>query len=451
MEKKDIDISEITRKFHQFEVQYIEEKDWELWDAIRYDVYYAIQDKILGVTNNSIPQISLKLNKFLFINEILSFTIKSLLNRRKIFFFTNSRFKNNESRNFDPNFYDVYLNYEKDSFIVESMCVNSAFQYPVVFNRYIEIINKLSNYIKLSTKLPQYIIRNLNSYFNINIDNRIAEQALNKYIWQKNYYKIYLNICRPKAIFVTQNCIQKSLFRAAKELNIPLTEFQHGLVYFSHLQYSYPINVNPQLLSLPTYFFAYSYFWKDKIKKYFPVKDIIVSGNTYAAYISSKTVIYDLTFICTTAYMDIFLKFIEELKSNGYNKKVCLKLHPQQFLEYDYLTNKFSNTQEIDVIYNEVSMKDVIGMSKNLLAIQSTSIYEALDAGKRVYILKTLSYRIHSDVFDNPLVHLIDNLAELLTSINNPNNSELISHTKYFEPFKKEEILKFINSRILSY
>lgn len=446
METKDIDISEITKKFHQFETQYIEGKDWGLWDATRFWLYYDIQNKIIQAPkgNNYITKLShhyfRSLKSFLRLMTEANKSVDFLI-------FSASRFRDENGDWYDPNIIDINRQLQSRGKVLVLDSCNKANnkEYNSIFNSGIGLIYKILP--STHTSLSEKILNKLDEIFEVKVDRKIPLNEISRFNKEKKYYLWLFKKVHPKAIFLTQNGIQKGMMAAANQLSIPLIELQHGIIYFSHLAYSYGSDVNPDKLYLPDYFLTFSEFWKRKVNDCFPVKEIISCGNTKASSIKPSSKVYDLSFICTTSYIEPFLKILEDLRNLGYKGKVCLKLHPQQLPEYENLKSKFSEDNDTSVIYTEISMKDIIGMSKRMVAIQSTSVYEALDAGTEVLILKMLSYNTQNDVLNHPLVKLIENADDIISEVNNE-IPVTISHEKYFEPYKPEKFETLLN-RIL--
>lgn len=438
-------IKALTEQFHKFEIKHIKSEDWEVWDSVRFNVYYQIQDTLFGgsfVTGKSDRK---KRNYSKILNDIFNLILHCVRNRKKNLIFAASRFKDEKGRNYDPNIIDVYELIKNDCLILDSVDVKGKNRYITIPNRGIGIFKKYYEKChKLS--LPNYINEAIYEEFGIKIPDTLIKFSLTEYYSQKSFYSFLFRLLKPKKIFITQNGIQKGLFRAARDLKIDIIELQHGIIYFSHLAYSYPKSVNRTKLALPNYFFVYSKFWKDKIDAYFPVDNIVISGNTIANEVKYYPIRYDITFICTSAYTNIFLEIIKGLRESGYRNNICLKLHPQQFNEIESIKRELEDYSNVDVVFVEVSMKDIIGMSNSLLTIQSTSAYEVLDAGKRLFIWQAMSYENHSDIFTHPLVKLIDNTEKLLNCLNNPELcvDDTTPPMRFFEPFHKERIIKIL-------
>lgn len=437
-------IAELTKKFQKFEVDVIKSEDWEIWDAIRFYIFNYIRDTRLGVSFNANKPKSKHRNYLKLFVEAVNFLNNCIRARGKNLIFAASRFKDEFGKNYDPNIVDIYDIIKDDCLILDSTNIEGQTAYPSIFNRWVFIVEKIfgrySNY-----SLPSYIRNEIHNEFGIIIQDEFINKYLRIYYSQKIYYYYLFKLIKPKRIFIVQNGIQKGLFRTAKDLRIPIIELQHGIIFYSHFAYSYPKTISKELLSNPNFFCVYSEFWKNKVIRNFPVEKIIVLGNSIASEVRLHPIKYALTFISTSDFTPRFIEIIKQLRAAGYNKPICLKLHPQQRNEVETIKKTLAKLPNIDVVYTEVSIKDIIGMSESLLTIQSTSAYEALDAGKKLFILKEKWYENHKDIFDNPLVELIENTDQLMTSLNQIDTVSSITHTGYFEPFHKERLQEVIN------
>ena len=110
-------IDQLTKKLHDFE-QTIPDKEWEVWEAIRFDLYYEMLGQILG-NNSSITdsQNSKKKRKrygYLLKNS-LAFIPRIIQNRHKYLFLPVSRFENTAGEYYDPNILDAYQVLHKHS------------------------------------------------------------------------------------------------------------------------------------------------------------------------------------------------------------------------------------------------------------------------------------------------------------------------------------------------
>ncbi len=353
---------------------------------------------------------------------------------------------------------DTYQILKSDAFSIETFSKNPKSAYGSVFNYgfnlelfYNFFLNK--KFIKESN-VKFRISQIIKDEFEVNIDiNQIILEGIEFYTVQFNHYARLFKFLNLKAIFMVQNGNCKGIFSAANKLNIPIIEFQHGLIGYYHPLYSYPLSINSTHIStLPKYFFSYSSFWTDSIN--FPIFKKIVIGNSFISKkINKKEAELYLTILYSDGYSIELLKLIEDLLGLGYNEKICIKLHPSLFKQFDYIKEQFSKYDFIVVIKNETTVEELISISKSILTIQSTVVYQALNNDVIVYIYKRLDYQIHFDVFNHKKLILIDSANELISSLNNNNNensNKVVENEMnvFFNNFSKNQINDFLFSEI---
>lgn len=434
-----MDINKFTRKFHEFEKKRVRQEDWEIWDVVRFEVSYAL----------FYPAPVSHIKKGWSVNTLMyhaCFLFRYLITwfrRPGFILFSSSRFQEKGQLQYDPNIEDIYRLIEGRPVCFETFFSTNRYRLPVVFDYALRVKHKLryAQYkAKYTDRFPSYLFTSIETEFGKKIDSDFIAGLIARFEIEKQHYTNMFRRIRPRAVFLIQNGIQKGMLAAARDCGIPVIELQHGLVDFSHLAYSYPHGIDTSKLILPAYFFVYSQFWKNRI--YYPVKEIVVTGNTASSVIEKAHPVYNLTIIAADIYMAELFLFIDGLLGAGYKGKICLKLHPNQEGETGFIRNKYRSYPEVEIIYTETSMKKVIAQSRAVLAIQSTSIYEALDAGVPVYILTKLDYKIHEDIFGHPSVCLVNSPSEFLGK--QPTFRHEAGYARFFEPFDAEKTRSFL-------
>lgn len=437
-----MDINNFAQKFLNFEKNFIQSEDWWMWDIVRFEVSCVL----FYPSKKPIPQQTTP-SKSIFHHLILLFRfLKVFMKSYDFIIFSCSRFQNEDGCQYDPNILDIYPKVRKSALCIDSFFSTGNYEYPVVFDYVLKIRNKYLSRYKCKISFPDYILKGLEAEFGQKIEADYIESLLMRFQSDKAHYIRLFRWLKPQVVFLVQNGVQKGLFAAARQCQIPVVELQHGLVDFSHLVYSYPKGIDTEYLSLPSYFFVYSEFWKNRIN--FPVKEIVVTGNTMAAQVETSPKIYDLTIIATDIYMSELFVFLDGLFDRKYDGKICLKLHPNQLEEVDFIREKYKHCPNVEIIYTEIPVKKIIAQSWAVLVVQSTCVYEALDAGVKVYILKKLDYMIHQDVFDHPLICLINSADDYFS--NRDKAGEGMIQEKFFEPFDSFKVDLFFRNVLLS-
>lgn len=437
--------SELFNKFIEFEQEHDVFKlktDSSIywWDIVRYSIYNELNNNFIRqfAENSSVHN---RKNSMLILNKMIKDTFnlfKSLFFKKKFFFFLCSRSKDNSNYNFDS----VARNFIKsvpsnNSFYLETY-FNAKTEYSSYSNIFLKIIAKL--YVSKEIKLNFDINKILNKEFKTEIDfYSVVQKNLNAYNLEYKYYKALFRMLRPKYCFVVQNGIQKALFSVTNELDIKCIELQHGQINRFHIAYSYSNKIDySHLNTFPSILFTCSDFW-NKIN--FPVKEKISMGIEYQETKNTSIISGDIVFVFANIYTDNLLDFVKKLAPK-FENKIYVKLHPNQKNEIEYIKEELASFSNIEIIYIEKTMNEILSVVSSVVMIQSTTVYEALQKEKKVFIYKVQDYDTHIDIFDNPNVFLIDSVEEFLQNKDVPfdNTNKII----YFDEFNKAKLLAYL-------
>ncbi|MBD3799490.1 MAG: hypothetical protein IE883_06320 [Epsilonproteobacteria bacterium] len=435
--------SELFNKFIAFEEKFDVfnlKTDTELywWDIVRYSIYSELNNNFVR-KHQDMPTIKKKIS-FIVLKRIFKdvfYLLKSFLFKKEFFFFLCSRSKDSNYFNFDS----AARSYIKSipsskSFYLETYSTAQT-EYPSYSNIFLAIMKKLYKFRDI--KLNFDINKILNEEFKINIDfYSVVQKNLNNYTVEYNYYKFLLKVLKPKYCFIVQNGIQKALFTVANDLNIECVELQHGQINSFHIAYSYSKNIDySHLKSFPKYLFTYSEFW-NKIN--FPIYKKISMGRENKIDKGNAQKSSDIAFVFANIYTKNLLSFVKVLAPK-FEHKIYVKLHPNQLNEVEYIKKELHKFHNIEVVYIEKTMEEILSLVSSIIMIQSTTIYEALQKAKKVFLYKKQDYDTHSDVFYSANVYQIDGVEDFIKNQNKPYIEEALV---FFEPFDKNKFLSFI-------
>jgi len=444
-----MDINEYAHKFQKIEQKYsfFDYKDTyglKYWETVRFEIFEIIfYNSTKMIEGPSIKKNFLnKILKNLF--ELLNFYLKISFKKYKYICFTASRNKNNEGKNYDIISNDIFKIIKDDSLIIETF-LGKKYQYTHIFNQGLHLtkiiasIKKKNKKQQINFKISQILQQEFKTKINI---NSIIYKLIENYKLEYRYYSELFKRLKPEAIFIVQNGIQKGLFAAAKNLSIPCIEIQHGRIGYIHPAYSYPKFIDKNILyTLPMYFFSFSEYWTKNL--YFPVKNIIPIGNSeLSKKIIKKKSLYDITFIFSVIHTTELISLIDDLLLKK-EKKICIKLHPNQFFQKTEIENHYRNYDCVKIIGNEKSIESLLAVSKSILAIQSTCVYQAIQNKVNVFLYKKMDYKTLTDIFHNPFVHLVDSAEDIFKNLNNL-TLENIDNTIFFEDFNKKTFLNIL-------
>lgn len=278
------------------------------------------------------------------------------------------------------------------------------------------------------------------------LDENIEKEVItrfNEYRMALDQYANLLKKVSPKLIVVVQNGIQKALFKAANEQSITVIEAQHGLINYVHPAYSYPVEIEPGTLdTLPKYFLAFSQHWLNQC--HYPVFKSIVVGNRQLNVSRVQIESNAILVVSADIYEDAIEEFLRPAAAALPQWRFIYKLHPNQFGCLRTIKERLASISNVEVIGPDISFKSLIGRCSSALCIQSTGVYEALQAGLRVYILARQDYQTHADIFNHPNVKVCNDHVEFIGYIRCTEksvNSTLLP--LFFENFNVTTVTEF--------
>jgi hypothetical protein len=441
--------SDLSDKFMSFEksnrlFELKDNNDTYIWDIIRFDIYVNLMWDFKAtplVKKDYKASLNLALLK-----------LKSLFNywvdnkKYENFFYLCSR-NTLKGKLFDQNIHSVVNHFPlNSSFLFESnssarqefFFTKSFYDFPQLLHRKFFKSKSVFDYSKIVDMVTK-------EFGSSTLNEAQLGSFVNAFYSDLDFFTKLFKTKETKQIFITQNGIQKGFFAAAKKLKIPTYEFQHGIVDKAHLAYNYPdLNLDISQAYLPDAIFSLSDYWFKAL--YLPNVSIYPLGNDFF----SKT-IPDITSgnnAMTIVSADVFGLTLERFLLSNVDRpeilqrKIFFKLHPNQFREKEHYKLKFSQWENIEVVSNEFSISELIEQSDTLLTIQSTAVYEALQAGRKVILLKESTYKRHAELFNNPNLYLVGNENELNSAL--ASSISATGKVTFFAPFDTRVLEKAI-------
>lgn len=435
---------DFEKENHLFDLQ--DEYGTYYWDIFRYEIYPLLlwEGGFLSSSsqNRAIKDIIAK--AFSMFYE--PFRLFFLCPKKENLFYLASRNKI-DGKFIDQNAKAVYdLFSEQENLVIESFnshshLKNSYFLPQRIFRRFLK---------KGETADFSFLINLLEKEFGeLPFNEVFLQKKITDYYTDFYFFSSFFKKKKISRIFLTQNGILKAFLRAAQENRIPVFEFQHGVVDRGHLAYNYPkIDYKEGQVVLPDTILSLSPFWFNEL--YLPNVKIASIGNDYfysplaeiARTTDNSSVAQSILVISSDVFGKDLSDFILELEKEGQIKEVQIyfKLHPNQFFEKEYYIEKLSSIKNIRIITNEQSVGGLLKICSTVFAIQSTAIYEALQANRKVILLKRMSYLRHGHIFDRKNLHLVDTVEDFISAL----NTEILTdpNVAFFAPFDKESFFE---------
>ncbi|WP_296028662.1 hypothetical protein [uncultured Treponema sp.] len=400
-----------------------------IWDIFRYYIGCSLDDENPNINSYKNIHNSLKICRLLKFPKYFFCFIYYLfflfISRKKYdnMFFVASR--NQFDGDFiDQNSFDTYKLFKsKKNLVIESFLRRKSKHYnsDIFFTAYLLPIIKLIYRPKIS-KTDKACIERICALLTSEFPNKIIKVhdlygLLISFYRDIYLYKRILKQHKINKIFLTQNGIQKGMFYIASEMNIPLYEFQHGIIGNFHYAYSYPKIENlKDYIYIPTKFLTFSDYWCNSL--YTPIKNVCIGNNYFSKSVQKRTDASKILVISA----DVFGKQLAYVIKNAINNNiikstdVIFKLHPNQYFEKTYFDDFFD--KEVTVYTNEYSVNELLEESKCMITVCSTAVYEALQSKTKVLIYEYDMYKDLSLLFNDKNLFLFSNIDELKQDIN---------------------------------
>ena len=430
---------DFEKENHLFDLQ--DEYGTYYWDILRYEIYPLLlwEGGFLSSSSQKRTIKDIITKAFSIFYE--PFRLFFLCPKKENLFYLASRNK------IDGNFidqnakavYDLFSKQENlviESFNSHSHLKNSYFLPQRIFRRLLK---------KGKTTDFSFLMNILEKEFGkLSFNEEFLQKKISNYYADVTFFSHFLRRKNIKRLFFMQNGVQKGMIRAAKSLNVSIFEFHHGIVDEGHLLYNYPkIDYKEGQITLPDTILSLSPFWFNEL--YLPNVKIASIGNDYfyspLAEITSTTdssIPESILVISSDVFGKDLSDFILRLEKEGQVKNIPIyfKLHPNQFFEKEYYIEKLRSINNLRIITNEQSVGELLKICNTVFAIQSTAIYEALQANRKVILLKKMSYLRHKHIFDRKNLHLVDTTEDFISALNT--KIVIDQNVAFFAPFDKE-------------
>mgnify|MGYP000902168341 CR=1 FL=1 len=425
----------ITENFYKFEITHnlFDKKinDIYFWDVARWSILQEIVSKkgVIDKPHDGIKKSFLSYLKTLpWILRGLTINNPFLINHRKFLIIGHARRK----KGFDNLWLDLFSDPIIDNDIFKNyVLIEKPYQnYHLIpaktkSIKYLDlfifpyIIAKLFGRLLISTsdiKKIHKLEHQLSDEFQTHIDlvNKLS-YFYGQQAFVKPLIKILYKIVAPEALILSVYYCNPLFIIAAKELNIPVVELQHGIISYYHCAYHYP-KINRKSFFTPNYILSFGSYWKKQISLPVDNNNIYEVGYPYfemekKQYLKHKRR-KQILFISQGTMGRQMATFVANAKDEINPKyKIIFKLHPGEFKRaYQIL-----ETNNIEVVRDEVPLYQLLAESEIVVGVNSTAIFEAMGMGvPKIGILNWEGKEYVDQLLKLNNVKLIDNVNDLL-------------------------------------
>jgi hypothetical protein len=388
------------------------------WDIVRREVFMSLHTMHGGpfIDPPPLPEPSLFTNAKDAAKQLKNrFTLHYLKARAPPYIFITGqriRHKGHLIDSISDHLYDLV---SEDAVAVELMNKAAISYLKMLFGKRTRIPPVAVRRSQVEADLPQ-IIETISSvvrrYFGVSLDTRnLVLGPMLTFRENKNFYLQLFAQYRPDAVVCINNGTLYGLFSAGKEMRVPILELQHGASNYKTIFWSYPKSIPPSHpgLILPTAYLTFADFWNRNT--HFPVSLTRSIGNDH---FHQKPIAGDengVLIVSTYMHHESLLNLAFELSNRAQEKKIYYKLHPHQFDQKVAIVDACRAKSNIVIVSDGMDFPELFKLCNYVIGVHSTSLYIALQAGRKVCVYKRENYFWHEEIFE--YVELFDSVSEL--------------------------------------
>lgn len=436
-----------------------------VWERIRHSVYKSIRQSLNNEGQSNTPhRIDSVFNRYLNALQTLitsGYSRNPLLSKNHdILVFGNARRKKlDDGFWWDLYFDPIYEELDLDYIHLEGQYKNGHLTPAKTTNlRYRDFIRSIARlWRKIGVHLPRikrselekltYIEKTIESEFGVEIDLK-ARFRYDLELQQplRLLYRLLLKRIKPKVVLLITSYGRETLIRACKKMDIPVVEFQHGVIHPQHPGYAYPGTRTKE--RFPDYLLVWGDHWKEAVE--YPIPDDRVISVGYP-YLEQSVEQYEdvsprdqILFISQGTIGEQLSKFA--LKIHEYpdlNYETVYKLHPG---EYEYWKEEYPWLVDADlnVIDNhEPPLYQLFAKSTVQVGVYSTALYEGLRFGLDTYLYDCSNVEILQPLVHDGAADIVSSPAGLVSSLGQSANR--FDHRRFFSPNPIENISEILN------
>jgi hypothetical protein len=441
-----MNIADFTARFHKIELEralfsFKSDNGIKIWDPVRFHVFHYIYSQLSGGeyiygTNTVKPSILKKVLKKL-VGSVAKWRlyIECWVNKKQYLQIMCSREKRNNSF-IDPIQTQLSLDVQDNSLRLETSILKNSMTHS-------KFLITPNNFVM--DQVTHDFIHTVENAFllEFQIDIRLGYiflDALSEFNAQYNFYRTLFKWTNFKSVFVVQNGIMKGMFYAAKEFSIPVYEFQHGYIGYTHLAYSYPrLERIVENVYLPNMLLTYADFWQ--FDSYMPgVKMLTIGSKNHEGVKLSneKNIIHNVLVTSSILHHENLASLLKIIANKLDTIFFVYKLHPNQFVNMQVIVNEFEAFPNVEVISYKKNMQQCLSGCRTMVCVQTTAVYEALQSGVFVCCYNRQDCNFHNNAADIDGFSFFDNATELLKLIEENKNKQMAIIPKFFSEYNSE-------------
>jgi len=275
----------------------------------------------------------------------------------------------------------------------------------------------------------------------------VIRKAYKLHMAERRIWREILDRSQPRLVLMILNGIQKGLIFEARKRHIPVVECQHCVINLMHPAYSYPATLAPGgRVILPDAMLLFSEYWKQQCSM-LGTELTAVGNNCFSSAGARSTRTGAAVFVTAGIFQRYLSPLAVKLAKSMPGRLFIMKLHPSELSGRAIIEREYRGIPNLSVVGVEKSCPELFADASDVVVVQSTATYEALDRGVPVHILRKSWFMMEQNLFVRPDVHLFSTAAELQSALFKPMNRPKCV-PRFFDAFDPIVFRKLVHTLI---
>lgn len=287
---------------------------------------------------------------------------------------------------------------------------------------------------------------------NVNVHSRLVQAAV-KDASYRTVYTVLLRWLRPLRVIMVVSYNNEPLVMAARDLEIPTIELQHGVITSFHFGYVVPCG--EKKISFPDYLFTFGRYWSNTLNYSLTSDRVIPIGYPYFEQERRKyrnTSKANKVLIISQGNVGVHLSSfaVELAKMVPDSWQIVYKLHPG---EYERWRNEYpklksaSDTKLLTVVEdNRAPFYALLAESRWQIGVNSTAIFEGIGLGCNTILVNLPGIEYMEGLIEAGVAVVVDHPEAAKTALRRGNSHNDIDIGRFFQRNPSAYISKALES-----
>lgn len=286
--------------------------------------------------------------------------------------------------------------------------------------------------------------------FGIRIDiPKLVLEKLRRFKISFIFHRMVLERIRPKICLLVDSYGKEGFIKAAKSLEIPVAELQHGLISHYHAGYSFPGH-HRKKTTFPDYLLTFGDYWVNSAS--FPIDDdhVIPVGYPFLEYQKKRLHHVEkknqVVIISQPSIGHILSRAISEAKElMNLDWNLVYKLHPLECSNWKTCYPQLIDSDIRVIDDNRTSIHQLFAESKVQIGVYSTALFEGLAFDLDTILFNAPGVGNMNHLIDSGSAVLVRNATEIVSALEGDRPKEF-DRKHFFRPNALKNVVQFISA-----